>query len=210
MWLGVRRPLADGMRVQARRVRSAAEPMRRSWYMLGLAWKPAAAKEVRMFGLGDWIADRHREEWLEGIRPAWDGVRRLTRTAWITGGVVLVAYTLVAGWLGWTAYHHEISLRTLATMLPMLPASMAAGSISLRGHQPRAAALGAAGPRLAHQPPGSGWRADRRRQRRPPVCHARSSRSSRSSFTYPNAGRAGAHANSSSSCASASRSAWSA
>ena len=130
VWFGVRRPLADGMRVQARRVRSAAEPMRRSWYMLGLAWKPPAAKEVRMFGLGDWIADRHREEWLEGIRPAWDGVRQLTRTAWITGGVVLVAYTLVAGWLGWTAYHHEISLQTLATMLPMLPASMAAGSIS--------------------------------------------------------------------------------
>ncbi len=129
-WLGVRRPLAEGMRVQARRVRSAAEPMRRSWYMLGLAWKPAAAKEVRMFGLGDWIADRHREEWLEGIQPAWDGVRRLTRTAWMTGGVVLVAYTLPAGWLGWTAYHHEISLRTLATMLPMLPTSMAAGSIS--------------------------------------------------------------------------------
>jgi ATP-binding cassette, subfamily B, bacterial len=130
MWLAVRWPLADGMRFQARRVRSAAEPMRRSWYMLGLAWKPPAAKEVRMFGLGDWIADRHREEWLEGIEPAWDGVRRLARRAWITGAVVLLAYTIIAGWLGWAAYHYEISLRTLATMLPMLPTSMAAGSIS--------------------------------------------------------------------------------
>ncbi|HUA48515.1 MAG TPA: ABC transporter ATP-binding protein [Solirubrobacteraceae bacterium] len=130
VWLGVRRPLADGMRLQASRVRSAAEPMRRSWYMLGLAWKPPAAKEVRMFGLGDWIAERHRDEWLKGIQPGWDGLRRLQRSAWITGGVVLVTYAIVAGWLGWAGYHDQISLRTLATMLPMLPTSMAAGSIS--------------------------------------------------------------------------------
>jgi ATP-binding cassette, subfamily B, bacterial len=130
VWLGVRRPLADGMRLQASRVRSAAEPMRRSWYMLGLAWKPPAAKEVRMFGLGDWIAERHRDEWLEGIQPGWDGLRRLQRGAWVTGGIVLVTYAVVAGWLGWAGYHHQISLRTLATMLPMLPTSMAAGSIS--------------------------------------------------------------------------------
>jgi ATP-binding cassette subfamily B protein len=130
MWLGARRPLAAGLRVQARRVRTAAEPMRRSWYMLGLAWKPPAAKEVRMFGLGDWIAERHRDEWLEGIQPAWESVRRLNRTAWITGGIVLAVYALAAGWLGWAADHHEISLRTLATMLPMLPTSMAVGSIS--------------------------------------------------------------------------------
>lgn len=130
VWLGVRRPLADGMRVQARRVRTAAEPLRRSWYMLGLAWKPPAAKEVRMFGLGDWIAERHREEWLEGMQPGWDGVRLLGRAAWLTGAVVLVAYAVVAGWLGWAADHQQISLRTLATVLPMLPTSMAAGSIT--------------------------------------------------------------------------------
>ena len=132
VWLAVRKPLADGLRAQARRVRSAAEPLRRSWYMLGLAWRPPAAKEVRLFGLGDWIAERHREEWLEGTEPAWQELRRLNRRAWLTGGVVLIAYAGAAVALGWAADHHEVSLRTLATMLPMLPTSMSAGSISYR------------------------------------------------------------------------------
>ncbi len=130
MWTLIRRPLADGLRRQAKRMRTAAEPLRRSWYLLGLAWKPPAAKEVRVFGLGDWVAERHRSEWLEGTRPAWRELGRLERRAWVAGGFVLAAYGLAAGALGWAAGHEEISLQTLATMLPMLPASMSAGSVS--------------------------------------------------------------------------------
>jgi ATP-binding cassette subfamily B protein len=130
VWVGVRAPLAEGLRRQARRSRMAAEPLRRSWYLLGLAWKPAAAKEVRVFGLGDWVADRHRSEWLEGTEPAWAALRNLELRAWIAGAVVLVAYAAAAATLGWAADHREITLRTLATMLPMLPTSMSAGSIS--------------------------------------------------------------------------------
>jgi ATP-binding cassette subfamily B protein len=129
-WLGVRRPLADGLRRQARRGRAAIAPLRRSWYLLGLAWKPAAAKEVRVFGLHDWITERHGEEWLEGTQPAWEALRTLTVRAWLAGAVVLITYTAAAAELGYAAYHVEISLKTLATMLPMLPASMSAGSIS--------------------------------------------------------------------------------
>jgi len=130
VWLFVRSPLAASLRYQSRRIRGAAEPMRRSWYLLGLAWKPPAAKEVRVFGLGDWVADRHREEWLEGIQPAWGEMRRMQVRALIAGAAVLTTYALAAGTLGWAAYHDEISLRTVATMLPMLPTSMSAGSIS--------------------------------------------------------------------------------
>ena len=130
VWLAVRSPLAASLRYQSRRIRGAAEPLRRSWYLLGLAWKPPAAKEVRVFGLGDWVADRHREEWLEGIQPAWGEMRRMQIRALIAGAAVLAAYALAAGTLGYAAYHDEISLRTLATMLPMLPTSMSAGSIS--------------------------------------------------------------------------------
>jgi ATP-binding cassette, subfamily B, bacterial len=85
---------------------------------------------MRVFGLGDWVAEQHRQEWLEGTQPSWRELRKLTRTTWIAGAAVLVAYSVVAGTLGWAADHHEISLRTLATMLPMLPASMSAGSLS--------------------------------------------------------------------------------
>ncbi len=131
MWLLVRRPLGSRVRFQATRARQAAAPLRRSWYLLGLAWRPAAAKEMRVFGLGDWTADRHREEWTAGMRPTWQELRRLSSRVWIAGALVLAAYALAAGTIGYAADHGQISLRTLATMLMMLPASMAAGSITL-------------------------------------------------------------------------------
>jgi ATP-binding cassette, subfamily B, bacterial len=130
VWLLVRRPLAAGLRLQARRGRAAAEPLRRSWYLLGLAWRPPAAKEVRVFGLGDWISERHREEWLEGTQPAWDALHQLNIRAWLAGVAVFIAYAAAAAELGLAAYHHDIGVQTLATMLPMLPTSMTVGSIT--------------------------------------------------------------------------------
>jgi ATP-binding cassette, subfamily B, bacterial len=130
MWRLVRRPLGSRLRAQAMRVRTAGTPLRRSWYLLGLAWKPPAAKEMRVYGLGDWVAERHRHEWLEGTGPAWRELRRLANAAWVAGAAVLALFGVAAGLLGYDAYHHEISLRTLATMLPMLPTTMAVGSVS--------------------------------------------------------------------------------
>ena len=130
-WLAVRRPLGRRVRFQATRARQAGAPLRRSWYLLGLAWRPPAAKEMRVFGLGDWAADRHRDEWLTGMTPTWEELRRLSTQVWLSGALVLTAYGLAAGVLGYEAAHQEISLRTLATMLMMLPATMAVGSITL-------------------------------------------------------------------------------
>jgi ATP-binding cassette subfamily B protein len=119
------------VRFQSTRARQAGPALRRSWYLLGLAWRPPAAKEMRVFGLGEWTAERHREEWLAGMEPTWVELRKLSRGVWLAGGLVLAMYALAAGTLGWAADHHEISLRTLATMLPMLPASLQVGSITL-------------------------------------------------------------------------------
>lgn len=130
VWRLIRLPLGTRLRAQALRVRTAGLPLRRSWYLLGLAWRPAASKEMRVYGLGDWVSERHRDEWLEGTQPAWRELRRLANTAWFAGAVVLVLYGLAAGLLGYEAYHGEISLQTLATMLPMLPSTMAVGSVN--------------------------------------------------------------------------------
>jgi ATP-binding cassette, subfamily B, bacterial len=130
VWRVIRRPLGTRLRTAAMRVRTAGPPLRRSWYLLGLAWKPPAAKEMRVYGLGDWVAERHRDEWLEGTRPAWRELHRLATAAWLAGAAVVALFALAAGLLGYDAYHHEISLRTLATMLPMLPTTIAVGSVS--------------------------------------------------------------------------------
>jgi ATP-binding cassette subfamily B protein len=130
VWRIIRLPLGTRLRAQAMRIRTAGLPLRRSWYLLGLAWKPPAAKEMRVYRLGDWVAERHRQEWLDGTRPAWRELRRLANAAWLAGAAVLALYGLAAGLLGYDAYHHDISLQTLATMLPMLPTTMAVGSVN--------------------------------------------------------------------------------
>ena len=53
--------------------------------------------------------------------PTWRELRRLSQQVWFAGALVLAGYALAAGVLGWAADHDQISLRTLATMLMMLP-----------------------------------------------------------------------------------------
>ena len=130
MWLLVRRPLGRLIRSRTQRARSAGPSLRRSWYMLGLAWKPPAAKEMRVFGLADWVAERHRAEWLEAMQPSWMELRRLNARVWMVGALVLATYAAIAAVIGIQAYHGSLSLTALATMMPMLPASLAAGSIT--------------------------------------------------------------------------------
>jgi ATP-binding cassette subfamily B protein len=130
MWLLVRRPLGRLIRSRTQRARSAGPSLRRSWYMLGLAWKPPAAKEMRVFGLADWTAERHSDEWLEAMRPSWEQLHRLNTRVWLAGALVLATYAAIASVIGIQTYHGELSLTALATMMPMLPSSLAAGSIS--------------------------------------------------------------------------------
>ncbi len=55
--------------------------LRRSHYFVDLAMTPGAAKETRIFGLGDWLADRFRSHYLEAMKAVWRtrarGQRRL-------------------------------------------------------------------------------------------------------------------------------------
>jgi len=36
-----------------------------------LDWEPHAAKEVRLFGLGDWLVERYTEAWTEVMHGLW-------------------------------------------------------------------------------------------------------------------------------------------
>jgi ATP-binding cassette subfamily B protein len=130
-WLAMRRPLRRMVTVRVATFRQATEPLRRSWYLLGLVWRPQAAKEVRIFGLADWAIRGYKETWYGAMAGPWRELRRTNRRVMAVSSVVFVAFAVSAGTLGWAAYHHEISLRTLAIMLPMLPASMTAGSITV-------------------------------------------------------------------------------
>ncbi|NUR62146.1 MAG: hypothetical protein HOV87_26320, partial [Catenulispora sp.] len=129
-WVAVRRPIGQLIRSRVGSFRAAGEPLRRAWYLFGVATRPTAAKEARVFGLGGWLAARHREYYIAGLTPTWAEIRRQGRRVAVVAVGVFAVFALGAGTLGWTAYHHETSLGTLAVMLTMLPSSMAVGSVS--------------------------------------------------------------------------------
>lgn len=59
---------------------AAAEPYRRAAYFLELGFDTDAAKEVRVFGLGPWLADRYRAWWLRAFGAILEDLRRHVRS----------------------------------------------------------------------------------------------------------------------------------
>jgi ATP-binding cassette, subfamily B, bacterial len=56
---------------QARTLLGRTEAVRRAEYFRDLALAPAAAKDVRILGLSDWVIERLRLEWLPGQQEQW-------------------------------------------------------------------------------------------------------------------------------------------
>jgi len=48
-----------------------ADPLRRARYLKQLALMPAWAKEVRIFGLVDWLGDRFGQQWMQVMEQLW-------------------------------------------------------------------------------------------------------------------------------------------
>ena len=130
MWAIVRRPQLAVIRKQGALYSGSMESLRRAWYLHRLASTPAVAKESRVFGLGSWLVDRYRSQWLLGMSAPWAALRELDRKVLWLSAPVFAAFALAGGYLGYAAYHREISLGTLAIMLPMLAATTSFGDIS--------------------------------------------------------------------------------
>jgi ATP-binding cassette, subfamily B, bacterial len=129
-WSLLRPPLRRLLAERATLVRRATPELRHSWYYLGCSYRPAFAKEVRVFGLGRWILGRHRDTWLAGMQPPWQQMRHFRNRALLFGLVVGAMYVAGAGILGLTAWHHDVHLETVAIMLPMLASTMQVGGVS--------------------------------------------------------------------------------
>src|SRR6204780_4231286 len=129
-WSLLRPPLRRLLAERATLVRRATPELRHSWYYLGCSYRPAFAKEIRIFGLGRWILDRHRDKWLAGMEPPWRQMRHFRNRALLFSVVVAAMYAAGAGLLAVAAWHHDIGLGTVAVMLPMLPSTMQVGGVS--------------------------------------------------------------------------------
>jgi ATP-binding cassette, subfamily B, bacterial len=86
-----------GLSVFGRVFRGLSRVRRRCWYFRGLLMKPDAAKEIRVFGLLDWIKDQYESAATEAVRPVWRQRRRIfygpyvvyTSIAFVLLGIVL-------------------------------------------------------------------------------------------------------------------------
>jgi ATP-binding cassette, subfamily B, bacterial len=130
MWIAVRRPQLALIREQGALYAGSSETLRRAWYLQRLAALPTVAKESRVFGLGGWLVDRYSRQWLAGMAAPWAALRRLDKAVLWLSLPVLAAFAVACGYLGYAAYHREITLGTLAVMLPMLAATTPLGDIS--------------------------------------------------------------------------------
>jgi ATP-binding cassette, subfamily B, bacterial len=128
-WLGARSPLRKVIIDQVRSFGGNAEMMRRAFYFMELATSPPAAKEIRVYGLGSWIAEQFRTNWLVGMLASWKSLARLHRVVMVVGCGVLVLYFLATLEIGEAALHHDISLQVMTVMLLMLVLSIQVGSI---------------------------------------------------------------------------------
>jgi len=130
VWVAIRRPQLTLIRQQGALYAGKSEEMRRAWYLQRLAAQAAVAKESRVFGLGGWLVERYRAQWLQAMAGPWALLRRLDRKVLLLSVPVLAVYAAACGYLGQAAYHGQVGLGTLAVMLPMLAATYTVGDIS--------------------------------------------------------------------------------
>ena len=130
VWILVRRPARAFITSRVTTFRRATGTLRRAGYLFGMATHGHASKEVRVFGLGDWLMRRHTRLWTRAMQPSWDELHEIDVRLVRVGIVVLAAYLVCGGMLGYDAYHGNVGLETVATMLPMLAMTMMIGTIS--------------------------------------------------------------------------------
>jgi ATP-binding cassette subfamily B protein len=130
MWFVVRRIVVSAVIRQATELRGQATSMRRAWYYISVGSRARDAKEVRVFGLGDFFAGRFRDDYLTSIRAGSAGLRRLHVRA---GGAWLIVFAAMAAALTVVAdgvHDGSIGIRALAIVLPMIAVTMSVGAIS--------------------------------------------------------------------------------
>jgi ATP-binding cassette subfamily B protein len=94
---------------------ASAPALRRSDYFRTLAVEPWAAREVRVFGLAEWLVGRMSEIWQEAMAEVWRG-RRGPVLASLGGiGAVIAAEAAVLLFIAWRAVNGHMDLAAMVT-----------------------------------------------------------------------------------------------
>jgi ATP-binding cassette, subfamily B, bacterial len=94
--------------------------LRRSEYLRDLAFTASAAKEIRIWGMLDWLLDRFEAAWQTAIQPVWQARRPSLPIVFGTSGVIMLVNLLSYGLLAWAAMRGDLSLAALAVFIQAL------------------------------------------------------------------------------------------
>lgn len=130
VWQLTRRPMLAVIKEHVAAFGGNAAVMRRAEYFHQLATKPAAAKELRVFGLGEWVVDRYRAHWVEGMEEVWRIRAGMSNTVARIGIVLMVVYVAVCAVIAKASFDGDLSLERVAILLPVLFMTMSGGGVS--------------------------------------------------------------------------------
>ncbi|MDP8937220.1 MAG: ATP-binding cassette domain-containing protein [Actinomycetota bacterium] len=108
--------------------------LRRSAATAELATSAAAAKEVRLFGLGDWLGARFAREWHDAMAEIWRQRRGGARAAAAVFAALVATHILVLVRVGAAAADGRLGLGALAVVLQAVVVTRGIGGVGY-GHQ---------------------------------------------------------------------------
>jgi ATP-binding cassette subfamily B protein len=88
--------------------------LRQAEYLRDLAITAPAAKEIRIWGLLDWLVARFGAAWQAAMEPIWRERRPRARVVLGSTGALAVVNALSYGLLAWAAVRHDLGLAGLA------------------------------------------------------------------------------------------------
>lgn len=94
--------------------------LRRAEYLRDLAFTAPAAKEIRVWGMLEWLVARFEAAWRSAIEPVWKARRPSRRVVFGTSGLVVVINLVSYGLLAWAATRGDLSLAALAVYIQAL------------------------------------------------------------------------------------------
>ncbi|GLI03489.1 multidrug ABC transporter permease [Phytohabitans aurantiacus] len=97
-----------------------SDALRRAEYLRDVAVTAPAAKEVRIWGMLDWLADRFEATWRAAIQPVWKERRPRASRVLGTTGVIAAINLLSYALLVWAAVRGDLGLSALAVFTQAL------------------------------------------------------------------------------------------
>lgn len=109
---------------------AAAANLRRAQYLRSLLVEAPMSKEIRIFGLADWLADLYTRSWTHAMNAIWRNRFSSSLRLLSAVGALVVAYAIVLGRLAWAV---DGALLSVDRMIVLVQAAIAMASFGWQG-----------------------------------------------------------------------------